>query len=181
MPRPLLRYLSRVIEEQGGDDVIMDRLAAGETWKSIISDYENPKTKKPFTRGMIYHWIQDGGEERVRKWKEAKAIAAYAHAEDAGEILDNDGELPITSAEVGLIKERAKYRQWLAGKYNQKDFGEAPAQAGNVNINLGSLHLGALQKAAENRAQQIEADEDEPKQIEEADVEIVDDADDDDG
>ena len=138
--RQRLQALGARIEGQGGEAVIFDRIADGETITAICRTYS-------VSRRMIYNWIHAGGEDREHGWKLAKELSAEAHAEKAGEVLEDVAGGIITTADVSLAGKRSAYHQWLAGKRNRKEFGE---DAGKVNVQvnvLADLHLDALRKA----------------------------------
>lgn len=149
----MLEYFEKVVEEQGGDDVIFDRMAVAEPRREIIKSFINPRTGKPFSHGMLSFWIHRGGEERIARWKAAREMAAHHLVEEAGEILDgteernaDDGPVILDSAGVALRRARAEHRKWLAERYNRDIFG-TPDNTPAVQINLGDLHLEALQTA----------------------------------
>ena len=155
--RQRLQALGARIEGQGGEAVIFDRIADGETITAICRTYS-------VSRRMIYNWIHAGGEDREHGWKLAKELSAEAHAEKAGEVLEDVAGGIITTADVSLAGKRSAYHQWLAGKRNRKEFGE---DAGKVNVQvnvLADLHLDALRKAGSMTSPQS------PEVIEDADV-----------
>lgn len=140
--RPQLKTFERRIEEEGGDSVILDRVAAGETHKSIANSYGISVTQ-------LRRWFHAGRTSphptdphpRSLAYKEAKLMSAESLADEAGHILDNAS--PATSAEATILKARADYRWKLAGIRDREQFGDAPPQVA-VNVSLGDLHLQAL-------------------------------------
>lgn len=138
--RPELNALEAEIARQGGDDVIFDRIAAGESIKTIMADYGMARTS-------FYRWRDNGGEERAKAYEAAKEMSADLLVEQAGEILDDlTQETFLAPASVSLAKERASHRRWLAG-VRKAEYGEKPPQT-NVNLNLsdGRAFLEALKE-----------------------------------
>src|SRR5690606_3859770 len=135
--RPHLARFSALIEKLGGDHVIFDRIAEGESMRSIGESFG-------YSRGMIYSWIYAGGEERRKRWNEAKKLAAHAHVEDATELLENSR--PVTSGEAQHLRSRAEHKKWLAKVYNREEYGDEQGRI-DLNLNIGSLHLDALRAA----------------------------------
>ena len=154
--RPKLRKLEARIEEEGGDDVILDRIATGEKMRLIAADYDcSPR--------LIYQW-RDRSKERKAAWLDARKIAAHGMAEEAIDIVDE--AKPTTSAEATMIKERAGNRKWLAELWNREEYG-AGKQVLDVNLNVGDLHLAALTAGGAHPTPQIE------QEIPEAEIEIL--------
>lgn len=143
--RPHLQNLSAQIEQLGGEDWVFDQIAAATPMREIAGHFTNPETGEAYSRQMVYAWIHAGGEEREKKWDEAKEIAAYIHAEEAGEVLD--GARVINSAEASLVKARSEYRKWLAQKFNRRTFGDDAGSKVDLQLNIGQLHLDALRAA----------------------------------
>lgn len=145
---PLRTRFEAHIEALGGDEVVFDQIAGGATMEEVASSFRGFLDDRPDfpSRQWMYTWIHAGGEEREQAWKEAKRIAAHIHMEEAGEILENDGQAPVTSAEMSWLKERAGHKKHLAETFNSDMYGEEQ-QGVNVNLDIGSLHLQALRQA----------------------------------
>ncbi len=161
--QPIARRLADRIEADGGDDVVLGRVASGDTVKAIASDY-----------GVGYdtlrRWL-NASEERKTAYLEAKRDSADALVEEAGEILDKANT--DSAPQVTKAVKRAEHKRWLAGKRDREQYGEDKTGAQvNVNLDLAGLHLDAL-KAAGSMADH--------EQIPEADWERVDDGGEDDG
>lgn len=154
--QPKFRAFCERIKAEGGDDVLLDRIATGEKIRLIAKDYD-------CSDRQIYYW-RDQNEDRKAAWKAARKIAAHRMAEDAIEILD-EGK-PLTSAEATMLKSRAEYRKWLAEMWNKEDYG-AGKQTVDVNLNFGDLHLRELQAGGTRPPPQIESE------IPEAEVEFL--------
>lgn len=162
--RKKLRTFEQRIEEEGGDSVILDRVVAGETHKSIANSYGISVTqlRRWFHAGRTSPHPTDPHPRSVA-YKEAKLMSAESLADEAGEILDT--AQPATSAEASIVKARADYRWRLAGIRDREQFGDAPPQVA-VNVSLGDLYLEAL--LAHGHAGQIE--EAEVEEIEDHDA-----------
>lgn len=157
--RPILRKLSREIEDAGGIEHICDRIADGDTIGQIAESFG-------VSRRTLYTWRDIPAHKDFRRKLWAEAMRCSAEAEVEKSIADFDrldrviGTDPVsgeelrrvpTSAEVQLATGRAKWRQWYAGvkdpeRYGRKDEGV------QVNVNLGSLHVEALKQVKEREA-----------------------------
>ena len=133
------------IEAEGGDDVILDRIATGEKMRLISADYG-------CSDRQIYHW-RDQNKGRKAAWKAARKIAAHRMAEDALDIADD--AKPITSAEAGMLKEQIGMRKWLAELWNRDEYGSGK-QVVDVNLNFGDLQLEALKAGGARPVPQLE-------------------------
>lgn len=148
--RPVRDKLTRYIEEHGGDDYILDRIASGETPGAIAASISLPG-HGTISRPLLYAWRDAGGTERREAWKHAMACRGEGLIEEAGEILDElAGNMP-TSAEVSLARERANHRRWLGGKLNE-DYSDKPGVDVNVLVSADDQLLAALRKHGQRRA-----------------------------
>lgn len=141
MSRKFLNALEERIEELGGEDVaVFQRLANGEKIEAIANDLG---CSRPF----LYVWRKRKGhrDRRIEKWQDAMRVRALSKAEEGENILDAMAEdgTELTSAKVGLARERANYKKWLAGKLDPEQFGDQHSGV-QVALNVGSLHLNAL-------------------------------------
>lgn len=136
--RPMLRDLARRIEDQGGDAVILDRIADGDTITKIARDWD-------VSRRMIYDWIHLD-EEREQAWAKAKTMSADALVDQAADALESAPATP-TNADVSLIDKRVNFKKWLAAKRDRDQYGEEEKRGVEVNVNLQELHLNALREA----------------------------------
>ena len=125
-------------DDRTGEDAFLERVADGETIKSIVADFG-------VSRGLFYSWVKSGGEAREEKFRAARILSADAMVDDGLEILDALQDLTMLSnAEVSAATSRANYRRWLATVRNREEYGE---KAGvNVNLTINQLHLDALRK-----------------------------------
>jgi hypothetical protein len=160
--RPKLRAFSKKVDAAGGEDMIFERVAGGETIRSIMSDFG-------VSRGMFYLWMKEGDDARKEKYDVARRLSADALVEQGLDILDGlEGE-ELSSADVGAASARANYRKWLAGVRNRDEYGDAQA-AINVNLNVGQMHIDAMRNA-EIPAAEYEVLPGESKAIESTSVE----------
>lgn len=135
MSRPHLAKLSQAIEaSEGGVEAIFDRIANGDTIKSIMEPFG-------YSRGMFYSWLKAGGPERQCQFEEARKIAAHGLIEDADELLEK--EKPVTSGEAQHLRMRIEQMRWKASRFNREEYGEDREKL-NVELNIGQLHLDAL-------------------------------------
>lgn len=111
--------------------------------RKIMEAFINPRTGKPFSHSMFYHWVRLD-PERQKTFKEIRAVGAFALMDDIDELLDEADDKFMTPASVSLLKERIGQKRWLAEKYNPEAFGKAddgPA----VQLNFDAAWLDALQ------------------------------------
>lgn len=138
--RPKLLALRKRIEAEGIEDEIFEAVAEGLPVGKLCTKFEITSRK------MFYDWKGKEGE-RHEKYKAARIIAGEAHAELAGEILDElDGKTLLTGPEVQAAVSRSKYQQWLAGIKDREQFGIHEPGA-TINLNFGELHFDALRAA----------------------------------
>jgi hypothetical protein len=129
---PVKNKMLADIAELGGDVVLLDRIAGGETITSIAKELG---ISRPFLSGHLNRTPQ--GKAAL---KEAIATRADAHADKALDLADN---VPASPNEIAKVREQIATRKWLAGVENPEKYG---AKAASVNISIGGLHLDALRK-----------------------------------
>jgi len=110
---PILNAFSAEVERQGGDNVILDRVAAGESLQSIVNDYQHIKVA--LVGDIIYRWVKRGGDKRKEAYRHARKSSADRLVDKATEVL----EAPYTSsvpqpAEVAHRKSLATHYTWMA-------------------------------------------------------------------
>ena len=125
-----MQALEKLIEDNGGDRWVLDRLANGERVGDVAADCII-EDHGPISRPFLYRW-RDRSPDRAAGWKAAMQDAAHAHAEEAGEVWDEVPDDP-TTGQVAVARGRSEYKRWLAGKLNEQ-YREASAD----------LHLEAL-------------------------------------
>jgi hypothetical protein len=84
---------------------------------------------------VLYEWLE-AAPGRAGLLSRARARAAHVLAEEALTIADE------TTGDVQRDRLRVDTRKWLAGKWNQAQFGDS--KGAQVTINLGDLHLQAV-------------------------------------
>lgn len=162
--QPVLEELERKIrEDKGGEEWVYDQLANGRTVGDVAEELG-------ISRRYMYRWRDRKGCKERRKplWEEAIRMSGAAQAERGlreleGLDKDEDGgrRIPM-SAEVQLAGSRAKYRQWLAGKYDPEGFGDRGIE---LSFSLGELHLQALQRPRELPVVEAELIEDDEVEV----------------
>ena len=138
----MLQDLIRTIDKaHGGEDGIIDRIAAGETVGAIAKSITTEKHGSP-SRPLMYAWRKKGGDERTKRWEQAMVDSSHALVEDGMDILDNCSARD--SADVSLARSRAEYRRWTASRRNRDAYGDKQQIDLNQNIDVGISHLEAL-------------------------------------
>lgn len=125
---PVRNKLLADIKASGGFEAVLERIADGETMKSIAASF---KVSPTFLRGRMK---AAGLEEQIIT---ARKESGVAHAEMALEIAHNAE--PETERVSRLQYDAHK---WIASKHDPEGFGETKAPL--LNITVGSLHLDAL-------------------------------------
>ncbi len=143
--------LEDALEAAGGEEVIFDRIASGEMIIMLADELG-------VSRGMLYRWIAQTDDRRERL-RDARKMSASVLADEARHILDTS-----TKRTIGVDRERARMRTWLAERFDRQTFGERKDQV-NVEVNIGLLHLQAMKKARLR--------EDQERAIEERDAEVL--------
>jgi hypothetical protein len=148
----MLRKLSRLIEQQGGDQFILDRIASGESVGRIARSITLPGSDKPISRPFMYTW-KDANTDRAEGWALAMKVSGEALAEKAGDVFE---DLPegFDKDQLGKAKAQSEYYRWLARMRDREGFGDKTVGDTVVNIlSVGEQHLQALmQKGHMDRA-----------------------------
>ena len=89
-----------------------------------------------YHKSELYDWIRED-DDYARRFKMAKEALAHHYAEESVTLLDDgSADTPLdpkrASAHVNLLGQRSKARQWLASKWNSKDYGEKIEHSGTV-------------------------------------------------
>ena len=126
----LQKVMETTITKMGGLEVILDRVADGETVTAIARDLG-------VSRAMLGNWLNH--ERRVEQYALAKRRAAGALVEQSLDIVDEAD--PST---VQVAKLRADTRRWIASKLDRESWGEDKGPT--VAIQINDLHLGALRQ-----------------------------------
>lgn len=138
--RPKLLALKKRIEADGTEDDIFEAVAEGLPIGKLCTKFGITSRK------MFYDWKGKEGP-RHDKYRAARIIAGEAHAELAGEILDDlDDKVLLTGPEVQAAVSRSKYQQWLASIKDREQFG-VQEKGATINLNFGELHFDALRAA----------------------------------
>ena len=142
MARELLKLFSRQVAKEGGDDVILNRIAAGDTIKEIADDYNVSRT-------FMYTWRKQS-PERIAAWDQAMEDSADAAVDKAQEIMTHESEA-ILPGEARDRKDRADFFLKLAKLRNARKYGAQKSNDVNINFNTGNLHLTALEESGSMR------------------------------
>lgn len=140
--QPLRRALEAKIESSGGYDAILERIADGETLRSIAESFES-------TRGLLTTLLHHD-PERSAAVRKAQQISAGNLAEDVITIA----ALATPSTER-VARLQCDVKRWIASKRDPEQFGEK--QAPLLQINAGSFHLSALQAVETARLNRLGA------------------------
>jgi hypothetical protein len=147
----MLELSRRMLETFGADDdnevqpttldYVCNWLENGKTLKSLASELD-AKLHAEVSPAMLQRVLErkHGEDIVVQGFDAARTRASHQYAEDALAIVDAPAD---TQVEVSRAASRARSRQWLAEKYNARQFGSSKDV--QVAINIGSLHLAALQ------------------------------------
>lgn len=166
--QPLLQKLAALIEAEGGDAFILDRVADGEPVGRIARSIIIPGEDHPISRPFLYTWRNAGGDHREKGWALAMEVSAHALVEEAGEVLEAlAGQVAPSSGEVALAKALSEYKRWLATKRNKAAYGEDKSTHINI-LNVGGDHLAALRELGHMGQGQL------PESIPEAEAVVVD-------
>jgi hypothetical protein len=126
----MIRGLERKVEELGGVQVLIERIANGETILALA-------TEMGFSRDLLSVFLnRDETQEAVRS---ARARSAAAMAEKALEIADTN-----TPEQAPKTRWQVETRRWLASKYDPETFAEKPSVA--INVTIGGLHMESLRR-----------------------------------
>lgn len=156
MSTSLLDLVAANIEREGGEEWVLDRIAAGDTEGSIARDVGG-------TRRQLRLWGK-ATPERATRYRDALRESKDAHAEMAGEVLlallrdDEGGEYDYapTREHIAAAKEIAAYHRWMAESREREQYAKSEV-ATQVVLNVGELHLAALQQRGASSLPVLEA------------------------
>ena len=128
--RELRSIVNRAVHKfPGGEEGLFEQIGSGVKVSELIGALG-------VSEGAFYSWAETT-PERSEEFTRARARAAHVLAEQGLAIVDGADAVTANLANV-----RARYRQWLAGKWNQQAYGENKAQV-NVQVNITDAHLMA--------------------------------------
>lgn len=127
-------------------DYVCMWLENGQTLKALAAELQ-AKLHLEVSPGLLQRTLdrQYGQDNVAAALSSARVRASHNYAEQAIELVDAPAE---TQVEVSRAASRARSRQWLAERYNPREYGGK--QEATVTINIGSMHLAALQHARPN-------------------------------
>lgn len=122
-------------------DYVSEWIANGQTLKALAQDLSTELGFDLWAESLNRMLRRTFGEQAVdRALAEARMRASHGFAEESVEIVDQADD--TSSAAVSKASSRARSRQWLASKWNRKDYGDEKGVS--VNVSITSLHLDAL-------------------------------------
>jgi len=127
--RDIAAIVNKVVHKFGGPDTVFSLIADGKPITHLARDMG-------ITSLEFYAWAEKTPERR-RGLAHARELAAHRLAEQGLEIVDT-----ATPQTANLANIQSKYRQWLAGKWNQQAYGEQKQQIA-VQVNMNQAHLMA--------------------------------------
>ncbi len=134
--QPLTRRMAARIADEGGDSVVLDRVADGVALTQIAKDLG-------VGRETLRRWCNKT-PARKQAYLDAKSAAAGALVEEAGQILD-DASVE-SGPHIQKARSRAEHRRWLASKRDRAQYGEDAKLQIGVALDLSGLHLSALRE-----------------------------------
>ncbi len=130
-----------VIGEQTGEDVLLDRIANGETMAALARSLG-------FSRNMLsQHLVRD--DQRRALLTRARESGADALAEETVEIAD-----AASPSNANVARLKIEQRKWLASKVLPDIYGEK--QQASVIVNVNTLHLEALRQLRDERIRTVD-------------------------
>jgi hypothetical protein len=125
---------------KGGVDFVLDQVANGSNLRTVARRL-----------GVSYWWLYNWmviSPIRAEALKRARAANAEREVEEAGEIGDQLGAIPLLSpAEVNAARLRMEHRWRKAERMAPDDWGEQKPAAVNVNVGaIGAAHLAAARQ-----------------------------------
>jgi transposase-like protein len=143
--RPVLhRLCDRIAEEAAARDLDPEEYVSG-----FVADGESVRkvaARFGVSKHLMYEWLRmDPSGRREELFQAARKASAEAHADRAGEVLEEVDPHLATSPMVQLANSRSNYHRWMAEVRDRDTFGNKPAAV--VNVSLGALHLDALRQA----------------------------------
>jgi hypothetical protein len=142
--RPRFWALVEAIAAKGDEDNdpdgeawVFDQIADGKSLQNVADDLK-------VGRSTLWRWVNQHGPDSTRRkaFEAARELSAYALEDQGADVLDDLADKDFESQDVALAKARSDYRKWQASIRN-KNFRDQ-ASAGNVTVNIQTLHLEAL-------------------------------------
>jgi hypothetical protein len=134
--RDIAAMVNKTVHQFGGPELVFSMIADGKPITHVARDMN-------ITTIDFYAWAEKT-PERSRALAHARELAAHRLAEQGLEIVDN-----ATPQTANLANIQARYRQWLAGKWNQQHYGESKNQV-TVQLSINTAHLQANRVNAVN-------------------------------
>ncbi len=138
---PLKRKLKAAIETMTVE-TMMEHIANGMRLNDLCVALGFTPENRPWINTYLLKHHKD-------EYREARKRSADVLVEDSVEIAD-----AATDKTFKRDKLRIETRQWLAGRLNREDYGEAQPKT-LVNIDMGGIFAAALEQANKPQNQQI--------------------------
>lgn len=104
------------------------------------------------TRSILDRVVNSLDESAAERVRQARAKGAHALVEGQTERIDH---LSLDKDEIARERLRVTNTQWVAGRANKKEFGDAPAVG--INMSFGALHLDTLRRLSAEDAKRLAA------------------------
>jgi hypothetical protein len=140
MGQPFLHKIARDIDALGGEEWFFGEIADGTKLRELAE-------KLGCSRPLLYRWMKLE-PSREEAWRLSRELRAHSLAEDTDDEVAQGGSL--SPGEAQALNTRVRYRQWLAERYNRKDFGQE--KGSQITLNVGSLHAEVLRARSQERA-----------------------------
>ena len=141
LPRAILaRAYGRPARGETADSPIATAILEHVEQGNLLSKFESPEYSVSSKRAqaLVARWLRQDKDFRV-KFEQALSIGAYFLAEKALEASHN---LNVNPA---VAKNQILAYQWMAEKFNRRQFGREPTNDININVGLGDA-LEALER-----------------------------------
>lgn len=121
-------------------DYVADWIESGNTLKELSAELTVELGHEvTYARLMAVLRETHGADGTDQRLSASRARASHSLAETALELVDASAE---TQVDVSRAASRAKTRQWMAERYNPREYGQQKGVS--VSLSIGSLHLDAL-------------------------------------
>ena len=121
-------------------DYVCECVESGQTLKELASDLSTAlEHEVTYARLMAVLREAHGAEQTEQALDASRTRASHSLAETALELVDAPAD---SNVDVSRAASRARTRQWMAERYNPKQYGQSKGVS--VSVSIGSLHLDAL-------------------------------------
>lgn len=164
MSRKILRQLTELIEQRGGEEWVWELILNERTVRHVTRLLKwEPERPDGVSYQLFMQWVKgksaakagdidEHGTTRKQRYDMVMQLKADVLAEEGLDLIDGADE--TDAASVASRKNRAGYRMKLAQIYNRERYGQG--DKGKLVINADKLFLEALQSGAASPREQIE-------------------------